>query len=556
MPIVTNNISKIDPTSTEAWARLKNLKLNALTSDLRALFDHDRQRVERFSIEWEDFYVDFSKNLLDEDTLQQLLALAREVKLDQGIEAMFSGAVINETEQREVLHTALRRPIDDSLILHGENIVEQVHQVLNQMEGFVDQIDQGVWKGYSGKTITDIVNIGIGGSDLGPLMVSEALRPYHNPNRQVHFVSNVDGADLSQTLSRLNPETTLFVIVSKTFTTIETMTNAQTAREWFLQKASKEQIAKHFVAVSTNVRGARQFGIREANIFGFWDWVGGRYSLSSAVGLSIMLATSPAHFRSLLKGMYAMDQHFRTHPWRENIPVLLALLGVWYTNFHQAETEAVLPYDQNLKYLPAYLQQASMESNGKSVDRAGQEVNYQTGAILWGGAGTNSQHSFFQLLHQGTKLIPCDFILPINPHHNLANHQDLLVSNLLAQTEALMRGKHASEVFKELRDAGKSEEEIRWLTPFKCFPGNRPSNMILIKKLTPFNLGALIAMYEHKIFVQGFVWNIFSFDQFGVELGKALAKAIQPELRGEIRADQHDPSTNAALKQFKKWREY
>lgn len=548
-------LDRIDPTSLPAWQELLELKASMQRSSLLEMFDSNPSRAEQYSVQLEELYLDYSKNLIDESVRQALFRLAKESGLSSGIRKFFDGETINETEGRSVFHMALRAPEGSEMKVNGENVVPHVQHVLSKMESFVGKLD-GQWKGYSGKQITDFVNIGIGGSDLGPVMVAEALKPYHVEGRNVHFVSNIDGSHMAQTLATLDPETTMFIIASKTFTTIETMTNAHTARSWFLKKGSEEDIKKHFVAVSTNVKGVENFGIDPTNAFEFWDWVGGRYSLSSAIGLSIMIAVGARAFRELLAGMHAMDQHFRTAAPEQNIPTILALLGIWYTNFLEAQSEAVLPYDQNLQYLSSYLQQASMESNGKMVNREGEDVKYDTGAILWGGAGTNSQHSFFQLLHQGTHLIPCDFILAINPHHSLSRHQDLLVANAFAQCEALMKGKSETEVRNELKAAGASPEVVDRLTPFKVFEGNRPSNMILIKTLSPYNLGMLIAMYEHKIFVQGYIWNIFSFDQFGVELGKQLAKAIEPEVTGEIKPDSHDASTVSLLRKFKEWKSY
>ena len=550
-----NTLKRINPSSLPVWhelsreaARLKNLSM-------KDLFIRDSDRVARFSRQMGELYLDYSKNRIDPQVMEKLLQLATETDLKDGIEKMFAGAPINETEERAVYHVALRAPRSADMTVDGDNIMHKVHAVLNQMESFVTRLDES-WKGFTGKKITDVVNIGIGGSDLGPVMVVEALKPFHVKGRRVHFVSNVDGSHMAQTLEKLDQETTLFIIASKTFTTIETMTNAHSARRWFLQDGEKADIRKHFVAVSTNVPAVEQFGIDAQNVFEFWDWVGGRYSLSSAVGLSVMVAVGSVYFREMLAGMYAMDEHFRESELENNIPTILALLGIWYVNFMGAQSEAMLPYDQNLQFLSTYFQQASMESNGKMVDRSGELVTYDTGAILWGGAGTNSQHSFFQLLHQGTHLIPCDFILAANPSHRLFHHHDLLVANALAQCEALMNGKSEEEVRQELSLSDLSEDRIERILPYKVFEGNRPTNMVMIKRLTPFNLGSLIAMYEHKIFVQGYIWNIFSFDQFGVELGKQLAKALQPEISGSSKPENHDASTNALLNRLKSWREY
>ncbi len=549
-----DTLKKTDPTTTVAWNKLTRHHQDIKDQKLLHLFAHDTERVSRFSLEIEDIYLDYSKNLIDTRTMDLLCELADELDLADGIEKMFGGKAINETEGRSVLHTALRAPASSKVLVEGINVTPQVQAVLQRMREFVDQFDTQQWTGFTGKQITDFVNIGIGGSDLGPVMVAEALRPFHHIDRNVHFVSNVDGAHLSQTLESLIPETTLFIIASKTFNTIETMTNAHSARQWFLEAGTQDDVKQHFVALSTNIEAAVTFGIDEKNIFEFWDWVGGRYSLSSAIGLSIMIAVGAKHFEEMLNGMHMMDWHFRYAPTRQNMPTILALISLWYGNFFGSETEAVLPYDQNLKYLPAYLQQASMESNGKMVDRSGKRVAYNTGSIIWGDAGTNSQHSFFQLLHQGTRLIPCDFLLPVNPNHNLSGHHNLLAANAFAQCEALMKGKTEAEVREELVHSGLDQESIDALVPFKVFEGNRPTNMILIKQLTPHTLGALISMYEHKIFVQGYIWNIFSFDQFGVELGKALAKELAPELSGEGNPPQHDGSTNALVEKYKSLR--
>ena len=548
----SDTLLKKDPSTTSAWQKL-NAHYDAIKHvSMVDMFSEDDKRAQTLSLELDEvLFLDYSKNLINPDTVKLLVELAEELDLRDGIEKMFSGKVINETENRAVLHTALRAPRSAHIEVDGNNVVPQVHAVLEKMKQFVGQFDDKTWKGYTGKNITDFVNIGIGGSDLGPVMVCEALTPFHHPDRKVHFVSNVDGAHLEQTLAGLDPETTLFIIASKTFTTIETMTNAHSARDWFLQAAIQDDVKKHFVALSTNVNAAVSFGISEENIFKFWDWVGGRYSLSSAIGLSIMVAVGADHFSGLLSGMHWMDNHFRQAPLSQNMPTILALLGVWYANFHGSETEAVLPYDQNLRYLSSYLQQASMESNGKMVSRAGKGLSYDTGSIIWGDAGTNSQHSFFQLLHQGTRLIPCDFLLAAIPNHSLDHHHTLLAANAIAQCEALMTGKSAGQVRAELEAAGKNGEELEKLVPFKVFNGNRPTNMLVLKRLTPFSLGAIIATYEHKIFVQGYLWNIFSFDQFGVELGKALAKELTPELNDTASPEKHDASTNQLVEKFK-----
>ncbi len=551
---MSETLLKIDPTKTGVWSDLKTKALDIRELSLCEEFGRDTARADRFSVTFGDLHLDFSKNLIDEEVFQMLLTLADRVLLEDAMQKLKSGAMINETESRAVGHMALRAPKGAASIVRGEDVSGIVHCVLDRMKDFVRSLDT-TWVGFDGRRITDVVNIGIGGSDLGPLMVVEALKPYQVSSRRVHFISNVDGAHISQLLPDLDRGTTLFIVASKSFTTIETMTNAHTARSWFLEKGKDADIAKHFVAVSTNVTAVEQFGIDPAHVFEFWDWVGGRYSLCSAIGLSIMAAVGVDHFSQLLAGMHSMDRHFIESKNEENIPLILALLGIWYTNFLGAQSEAVLPYSQNLQHLPAYLQQASMESNGKSVDRSGNKISYKTGAILWGGSGTNSQHSFFQLLHQGTHLIPCDFICVANAMHNLNHHHDLLLANAIAQCEALMKGKTEEEARNELIESGVSEEKAAALIPYKIFEGNRPSNMIVLKRLNPFNLGTLIALYEHKIFVQGYIWNIFSYDQFGVELGKQLANEITPEIRGESMPERHDGSTNDLIKLVKSWRD-
>jgi glucose-6-phosphate isomerase len=469
---------------------------------------------------------------------------------------MFSGEEINETENRAVLHIALRNVSNEEIKVDGEDVMPAVNKVLEQMKSFIGKIHSGEWKGYSGRKIRHIVNIGIGGSDLGPVMVSEALRPYWVDDIELHFVSNIDGTHIAETFKKIDPETSLFIIASKSFTTQETMTNAQTARAWFLDNGGSEAgIAKHFVAVSTNEKDVKAFGIDTRNMFEFWDWVGGRFSLSSAIGLPIACAIGYDHFRALLVGMHEMDQHFLNTPFEENIPVLLALIGIWYTNFMGAETEAILPYDQYMHRFAAYFQQGNMESNGKSVDRAGNPVNYQTGPIIWGEPGTNGQHAFYQLIHQGTRLIPCDFIAAVQSHNPIGEHHAILMSNFFAQTEALMKGMTEEEVRADLEASGKSSEQVEKLLPFKVFDGNRPTNSILCKEIDPKTLGMLIAMYEHKIFTQGYIWNIFSFDQWGVQLGKLLANKILPELKGSDQVSSHDSSTNGLINAFKKMRE-
>ena len=546
---------KINPTQTDAWKKLKKHHQEIKRVQMKNLFANDARRFQKFSLTFEEMLVDFSKNRITKETVKLLLQLAKETNLKAEIKAMFAGEKINETEGRAVLHTALRNRSKKAIKVDGKNVMPQVNAVLEQMKVFSNKVIAGKWKGYTRKRITDIINIGIGGSDLGPVMVSEALKPYLKKGMNVHFVSNVDGTHIAETLKNLSPETTLFIIASKTFTTQETMTNARSARDWFLKKAKKNDfVKKHFVAVSTNQKGVEDFGIAGENMFGFWDWVGGRYSLTSAIGLSIACTIGFEKFEELLDGFHAMDQHFEKTPFEKNVPVLLALIGVWYNNFFGAETEAILPYDQYLHRFAAYFQQGNMESNGKLVDRNGKKVNYQTGPVVWGEPGTNGQHAFYQLIHQGTKLIPCDFIAPANSHNQIGDHHVKLLSNYFAQTEALMNGKTKAEATEDLKAAGKSKEEIAKLLPFKIFEGNRPTNSFLLKKITPRALGSLIAMYEHKIFAQGIIWNIYSFDQWGVELGKQLAKKILPELEDEKVIKSHDSSTNGLINNYKKMR--
>ena len=519
---------------------------------LRELFELDPKRFEKFHTNFEDILVDYSKNLVSTEIMKELFALANEVELKDAIESMFRGVAINQTENRSVLHVALRNRSNTPVKVDGQDVMPEVNKVLAQMRRFADALQGGSWKGYSGKTITDIVNIGIGGSDLGPFMVTEALRPYWK-NITPHFVSNVDGTHIAETLKRVNPETTVFIIASKTFTTQETMTNAESARAWFLEKSDKQgDVAKHFVAVSTNEKAVTAFGIAPENMFPFWDWVGGRYSLWSSIGLSIACTIGFDNFEKLLDGAHAVDNHFRNEPFEKNIPVILALLGIWYNNFYGAGTEAILPYDQYMHRFAAYFQQGNMESNGKSVDRNGEPVHYQTGPVIWGEPGTNGQHAFYQLIHQGTKMIPCDFLAPAISHNPIGDHHEKLLSNFFAQTEALMMGKTREEVEAELTKAGMSPDAIDFHTPFRVFEGNKPTNSILFKTLTPRTLGSLIALYEHKIFVQGAIWNIFSFDQWGVELGKVLAKKILPELSGKEEITSHDASTNGLINYFKR----
>ncbi len=547
-------LSKVNFDQTTAYLKLKDHFKSIENVHMRELFSENPSRFTDFSLQFEDILLDYSKNRIDKNTMSLLLDLTKECNLKQAIEAMFTGEKINETEDRAVLHTALRNPAKTGLTLDGHDIMPDVHAVLDKMKSFSDKVINGEWKGFTGKPIQHIVNIGIGGSDLGPFMVTEALTPYAN-HLKLHFVSNVDGTHIAEAFKKLDPETTLFMIASKTFTTQETMTNAFSARDWFLDNGgSKEDVAKHFVAISTNESGVKEFGIDTKNMFEFWDWVGGRYSLWSAIGLSICCGIGFKNFRELLDGANAMDKHFRESDFEENLPVTLALVGIWYNNFFGAETEAILPYDQYLHRFAAYFQQGDMESNGKSCDRNGNEVDYQTGPIIWGEPGTNGQHAFYQLIHQGTKLIPCDFIAPAQSHNPLGNHHPILLSNYFAQTEALMNGKTLDEVQSELKKSGKTEEEIKELAPFKVFSGNRPTNSILLKLITPHSLGSLIAMYEHKIFVQGVIWNIFSFDQWGVELGKQLASKIQPELKDDEKVSSHDSSTNGLINQYKEWR--
>ncbi|MBP7973552.1 MAG: glucose-6-phosphate isomerase [Kaistella sp.] len=542
-------LPKINPETTQSWQNLED-HFAQNDFDFRSLFQQNPNRFNDFSIKRPGYLFDFSKNLIDQETLNLLLKLAEETQLKSAISAMFEGQKINETEDRAVLHTALRDFSDDEILVDGENIKPGIKRVLDQMKTFSAKVISGEHKGFSGKEITDVVNIGIGGSDLGPVMVCSALKHYKT-RLNVHFVSNVDGNHIAETLKKLDPETTLFIIASKTFTTLETMTNAASAKEWFLKKGSQDDVAKHFVALSTNTKSVKEFGIAEENIFEFWDWVGGRYSLWSAIGLSIALAVGYENFEQLLKGANETDTHFRTADFKENVPVIMALLGIWYRNFYGAGTYAILPYSQYLDRFPAYLQQGDMESNGKSVDRNGNYVEYETGPIIWGEPGTNGQHAFYQLIHQGTELIPADFLAYAKSCNKVSDHQDKLLANFFAQTEALAFGKNADEVYAELQAAGKSEAEIEKLLNYKVFAGDSPTNSFIFDELTPFSLGQLIALYEHKIFVQGVIWNIFSFDQFGVELGKVLAGKILAELGGENPVNTHDSSTNGLMNYYK-----
>ena len=546
---------KINPTTTKAWSFLQQHANEMKEVHMKELFAKDADRFKKYAHCFNDIVIDFSKNRITDKTLQLLFQLARECQLKEAIEAMCSGAVINETEQRSVLHIALRSFSDQPIYSNGKNVMDDVKRVRQQMKIFSEKIHSGEWKGYTGKKIKYIVNIGIGGSDLGPFMVTEALKPYWMQGMQAYFVSNVDATHIAETLKKVNPEETLFLVASKTFTTQETMTNAHTAREWFLQSAKDENyIAKHFVALSTNEKEVTKFGIDKNNMFEFWDWVGGRYSLWSAIGLSIILMIGYKNFEELLKGANTVDEHFKNTEFKKNIPVLMALISLWYINFFDAQTEAILPYDQYMHRFAAYFQQGNMESNGKSVDRNGEETDYHTGPIIWGEPGTNGQHAFYQLIHQGTLLIPCDFIAPAQTHNPIGDHHQKLLSNFFAQTEALMNGKSEEEVEEELIKQGKSDEEIARLTPFKIFSGNRPTNSVLIKKITPHSLGELIALYEHKIFTQGVIWNIFSFDQWGVELGKQLANKILPELQNQETISSHDVSTNGLINAYKEMR--
>lgn len=548
-------LKSTNPTETKSWKALKEHYQKISDKHMRSLFAEDPKRFEKLSTTFNDILVDYSKNIITSDTLTLLMNLADECGVRQAIEAMFDGEKINATEDRAVLHTALRNKSNRAVLADGEDVMPLVNAALAKMKTFADQITTGKWLGYTGKPIKNIVNIGIGGSDLGPVMVTEALKPYATFGITPYFVSNVDGTHLAETLKKVDAEETLFMIASKTFTTQETMTNAHSAKDWFLsQGATEADVAKHFVALSTNAKSVADFGIDTKNMFEFWDWVGGRYSLWSSIGLSIACTIGFDNFDELLTGAFEMDEHFRTAAFEENIPVILAVIGLWYGNFFGSESEAILPYDQYLHRFAAYFQQGNMESNGKYVGRNGEAVNYQTGPIVWGEPGTNGQHAFYQLIHQGTKLIPCDFLAPAISQNNIGDHHEKLLSNFFAQTEALLNGKSRAEVEAELIAQGKSEAEIEALAAFKVFEGNKPTNSILFKKLTPKVLGSLVAMYEHKIFVQGIIWNIYSFDQWGVELGKVLAKKILPELSGEENVATHDSSTNGLINTYKTMR--
>ncbi len=548
-------MKNINPSQTAAWQALQQHYAQMKDVRIADLFAQDSERFSRFSATFNDqMLVDYSKNRITQETLEKLQALAKETDLQGAIKSMFAGEKINRTEDRAVLHIALRNRSNSPILVDGKDVMPEVNAVLAKIKQFCARVIGGEWKGYTGKPITDVVNIGIGGSDLGPYMVTEALRPYKN-HLNMHFVSNVDGTHIAETLQPLNPETTLFLVASKTFTTQETMTNAHSARDWFLSSAADQQhVAKHFAALSTNGKAVAEFGIDTDNMFEFWDWVGGRYSLWSAIGLSIALSIGYDNFEQLLSGAHAMDKHFAETPAEKNLPVLLALIGIWYNNFFGAETEAILPYDQYMHRFAAYFQQGNMESNGKYVDRNGNPVDYQTGPIIWGEPGTNGQHAFYQLIHQGTKLVPCDFIAPAISHNPLGDHHAKLLSNFFAQTEALAFGKSLEVVEAEFAAQGKTPEQVKHVAPFKVFEGNRPTNSILLREITPFSLGSLIALYEHKIFTQGAILNIFTFDQWGVELGKQLANRILPELAGSEKISSHDSSTNALINRFKEWR--
>lgn len=542
------SLSRINPAQTKAWTALQDHFNQDNTSDIKSLFESESNRAKDFSIQWNNFYVDYSKNALSKKTMDLLIDLSKEVGLSEAIAHYFNGTAINETESRAVLHTALRDKDATPINVDGENIIPQIREVKAQMKAFSNDIINGTKRGYTGKAFTDVVNIGIGGSDLGPAMVVEALKFYKN-HLKVHFVSNVDGDHVQEVIRELNPETTLFVVVSKTFTTQETLSNATTIKNWFLETASQEDVAKHFAAVSTNTQKISDFGIVPAHVFTMWDWVGGRFSLWSAVGLSIALAVGYDHFEAMLDGAFEMDQHFKHSPFKENIPVVLSLISIWYANFHKAETQAIIPYTQYLSRFSAYLQQGIMESNGKCFDRSGNRVSYETETVIWGEPGTNSQHAFFQLMHQGTKLIPADFIGFKKSLHGDTDHHNKLMANFFAQTEALLSGKTRAQVDQEFAEKGTDPALAAKVAPFKVFEGNKPTNTLLIDQLTPETLGSLIALYEHKIFVQGVIWNIFSYDQWGVELGKQLATNILSDIEG-ITKGQHDPSTQLLLKIF------
>ena len=552
---MTQSQSSTDLTHSPAWTALRNHQERMARVHMRDLFAHDSARFSRFSLFLDDLLLDYSKNRITEETVGLLLNLARQQDVEGLRDRMFAGEPINVTERRPVLHVALRNQSERPFFVEGRDVMPDVRQALAHMQSFSESVRSGSWTGYTGERVTDVVNIGIGGSDLGPVMVTEALRPYQGNGPDVHFVSNVDGTQIAETLKRVRPESTLFLIASKTFTTQETMTNAHTARRWFLEQARDEaHLPRHFVALSTNQKEVQRFGIAPENMFVFWDWVGGRYSLWSSIGLSICLFIGFDNFQRLLAGAFEMDEHFRSAPLERNMPVVLALLGIWYANFFGAESHAILPYDQYLHRFAAYFQQGDMESNGKRVTREGAPVDYQTGPVIWGEPGTNGQHAFYQLIHQGTRLIPCDFLAAARSHNPIGEHHSILLSNFFAQTEALMKGKTEEEARAELRASGAAEEEQIAFTPHKTFPGNRPSNSLLYRQLDPHTLGKLIALYEHKIFVMGAIWNINSFDQWGVELGKQLAKAILPELEGAGEVTAHDSSTNGLINYYKSLR--
>ena len=548
-------LPKINPTETAAWKSLIEHQVEMKKVQMKDMFKKNPKRFEQMSIKFEDILFDYSKNIINEKTLEKLFELAEECKVKVAREAMFSGEKINQTENRAVMHTALRNFSDTPMTVDGKDIMPEIRDVRQKMKSFCEKIHSGEWKGYTGKVIKNIVNIGIGGSDLGPVMVTEALKSYWIDGIQAHFISNVDGTQIVETLKNLDPEETLFTIASKTFTTQETMTNAHTAREWFLKSAKDEKfVAKHFVALSTNAEGVKEFGISSENMFVFWDWVDGRYSLWSSIGLSIALTIGYDNFEKLLKGAEATDHHFQNADFKVNIPVVMALVGIWYTNFFGSETEAIFPYDQYMHRFPAYFQQGNMESNGKHTDRNGKAVTYSTGPVVWGEPGTNGQHAFYQLVHQGTHLIPCDFIAPAISHNPIGKHHPILLSNFFAQTEALMNGKNPEQVADELKAQNIEKSKMEKLIPFKVFTGNKPTNSFLLKEITPYSLGSLTALYEHKIFVQGIIWNILSFDQWGVELGKQLAKNVLPELFNQDIIDAHDSSTNGLINLYKKWK--
>lgn len=543
------------PLNIPEWQSLVRHYSDLKFVSMREQFALDSGRFDRFSVTCGDLLLDYSKNRITQETKDKLIQLAEAVELESWIERMFKGDTINHTERRAVLHIALRNRSNTPIMVDGKDVMPEVNAVLDKMRTFSQAVHSGEWKGFSGKKITDVVNIGIGGSDLGPAMICDALEPYAIEGMGVHFVSNVDGTDLSTTLEKLDPETTLFVVASKTFTTQETLTNAQSARSWFLKTGEQKDVAKHFVAVSTNAEEVAKFGIDTANMFEIWDWVGGRYSLWSAIGLPIALYVGMDNFERLLDGGHEMDNHFKTTPLAENIPVIMGLLGVWYVNFFNAATQAIVPYDHSMARFPSHMQQLDMESNGKFINREGARINYKTGPVIWGTPGTNGQHAYFQLIHQGTQLIPVDFVLPVNSHYPECGHQSILLANGLAQAEALMKGKTAEEVRIELTNEGYEGKELEALLPHKVFPGNRPSNTLLFPKLTPEMLGKLVALYEHKVFVQGVVWNINSFDQWGVELGKQLAKAIVPELKDDADISSHDSSTTNLIKLIRELRD-